>query len=79
MFLLFLLTYRCDSVRQDICLYYLTNIKQTNTGFQALTKIRKSLREKRPGLGPRRQPTVDDVSKELESLRDDLQVSEPPI
>ena len=49
-----------------------------NPGFQALSKIRKSLREKRPGMGPRRQPTVEDVTKELESVRDDLQVSIKP-
>lgn len=45
-----------------------------NPGFQALSKIRKSLREKRPGMGPRRQLTVEDVSRELVSVRDDLQV-----
>ena len=49
-----------------------------NPGFQALSKIRKSLREKRSGMGPRRQPTVEDVTKELESVRDDLQVSIKP-
>ena len=49
-----------------------------NPGFQALSKIRKSLREKRPGMGPRRQLTVEDVSRELVSVRDDLQVCQYP-
>ena len=49
-----------------------------NPGFQALSKIRKSLREKRPGSGPRRQLTVEDVSRELVSVRDDLQVCHCP-
>ena len=42
--------------------------------FYALSKMRKSIREKRSQLVPRRQPTIDDVTKELESVRDDLQV-----
>ena len=46
-----------------------------NPGLQALSKIRKSMREKKAlGLGPRRQMTVEDVTKELESVKDDLQV-----
>ena len=45
-----------------------------NPGFHALSKIRKSIRDKRPGLGPKRQPTIEDVTKELESVKDDLQV-----
>ena len=48
-----------------------------NSGLQALSKIRKSMREKKAlGLGPRRQMTVEDVTKELESVKDDLQVRE---
>jgi len=44
-------------------------------GFQALSKIRKSLREKRPPLGPRKA-TFEDVSRELETVKDDLQASQ---
>ena len=42
-------------------------------GSQALSKIRKSLREKRPSLGPIKA-TVEDVTRELETVKDDLQV-----
>ena len=42
-------------------------------GSQALSKIRKSLREKRPPLGPRKA-TFEDVTRELETVKDDLQV-----
>merc|ERR1719384_1521849 len=44
--------------------------------FYALSKMRKSIREKRSQLVPRRQPTIDDVTKELESVRDDLQATQ---
>ncbi|XP_023328220.1 uncharacterized protein LOC111701257 [Eurytemora carolleeae] len=48
-------------------------------GFQALSKIRKSLRDKRPPLSSR--PIVpfrklEEYSREVESLRDDLQASQ---
>ena len=42
-------------------------------GFQALSKIRKSLRDKRPPLG-HRKATFEDVTKEMEAVKDDLQV-----
>ena len=46
-----------------------------NPGLKALSQIRKSMREKKAlGLGPRRQMTVEDVTKELENVKDDLQV-----
>jgi len=44
-------------------------------GFQALSKIRKSLRDKRPPLGPRKA-TFEDVSRELETVKDDLQATQ---
>jgi len=47
-----------------------------NPGFQALSKLRKSIREKRPQLGPRRQQTVEEVTKELENVKDDLQATQ---
>ena len=43
-------------------------------GFHALSKIRQSLREKKPPLG-KRGGTVEDVSQELDAVKVDLQVS----
>ena len=42
-------------------------------GFHALTKIRQSLREKKPPLG-KRAGTIEDVSHELDAVKVDLQV-----
>ena len=42
-------------------------------GFHALTKIRQSLREKKPPLG-KRAGTIEDVSQELDAVKVDLQV-----
>ena len=42
-------------------------------GFHALSKIRQSLREKKPPLG-KRAGTVEEVSNELDSIKVDLQV-----
>jgi len=43
-------------------------------GFHALTKIRQSLREKKPPLG-KRAGTIEDVSHELDAVKVDLQAS----
>jgi len=50
-------------------------------GFQALSKIRRSLRDKRPPLGHLRQTSLttrkpEDLARELESLKEDLQASQ---
>jgi len=46
------------------------------SGFQALSKIRRSMREKRPPTGAMTPKSVEDMSKELIGVKDDLQASQ---
>ena len=62
--------YKC---RLDCLEFFKKQHSVVSGGFHALSKIRQSLREKKPPLG-KRAGTVEEVSSVLDSVKGDLQV-----
>ena len=76
---LYLLQYRSNALpsagpkKPPLFRFDKTKHSLVSGGFHALSKIRQSLREKKPPLG-KRAGTVEDVSHELDAVKVDLQV-----